>query len=373
MPLPSLYWKMLPEYTLNPNSRSSVNSLLDGIFTLFNSTTYIDGSPRTTGSGVAWTFFRTSSLTGGVTEAVYGYPPTMSVISQSVMFAGTASVINTSSFYYVPHSSSDARSIVTNSLYVAVQKHANWFEYRDWRTQAFFNSASGLTPFISSSGYAAIKAVEIPINTIRAWECGEAVAVTLDAYTTNSAFFIDSTTLISNVSTASTFAGIAGAIIDPLSENYTVDSEVDGRLYGIMTSGRLIHKSFLSQSFVTIPQFASTDMNGTGSVPKFVVYKPNSSERYNISLLSSVVTNTYTTKISGNVVTFPMFYKISGSAADSISGSNRFIGKLRNINILGFGAATGDSFQVSSSIIGYSIGSCDFATLNALFLPSQNY
>ncbi len=372
MPLPDLYWKMLPEYTLNPNSRSNVDGLLDGIFTLFNSNTYIDGSPRVTGSGVAWTFFRTSSLLGGVTEAVYGYPPTMSVMSQSVMFAGTASLISTASFYYVPHSSSDARSIVTNSLYVAVQKYANCFEYRDWKTQAFFNSASGLTPFISSSGYAAIKAIEIPINTIRAWECGEAVAVTLDAYTTNSIFELQSP-FLSSVSTASTFAGIAGAILNPQSENTTFDCESDGRLYGILTSGRLIARSFISQSSV-LPQFTSTDMSGTGSVPKCLVYKPNSNERYYASVLNpNRIMNMVSNKVSGKIPTFPIYYKISGSTADSISGSNRFLGRLRNINQLGYGSATGTSFQVSSSIVGYSIGSADFATYNALFLPSQNY
>jgi hypothetical protein len=288
------------------------------------------------------------------------------------MFAGTASLISTASFYYVPHSSSDAKSIVTNSLYVAVQKYANWFEYRDWKTQAFFNSGSGLTPFISSSGYAAIKAIEIPINTIRVWECGEAVAVTLDAYTTNSVYFLP-TTLLSSVSTASTFAGIAGAILDPQSENTTFDCESDGRLYGVLTSGRLIARSFISQSS-TLPQFTSTDMSGTGSVPKFVVYKPNSNERYYASVLhTDRIMHIFASKPSGRIPTFPIFYKISGSTTDSISGSNRFLGKLRNVYQLGYGSATGDSLQVSSSIIGYSIGSCDFATYNALFLPSQNY
>ena len=76
-------WKFLPPYTVPIVSQSRVDGLLDGIFFLFNTSSYADGTARVTGSGVAWSFYRTSSVDSGSvlgpTAVVYGYPATMRV------------------------------------------------------------------------------------------------------------------------------------------------------------------------------------------------------------------------------------------------------------------------------------------------------
>ena len=151
-------WKFLPPYVVPLFSQSRVDGLLNGIWTLFNTSSYADGSARITGSGVAWTFFRTSSADSasviGPTAVVYGYPPTMSVMSQSVIFAGTASAPTA-----LP-TMAPAGTFTANGLYLAIQKQANAFQYRNWLSGSIFNSGSsginqgGLAR--SSSGFAPI-------------------------------------------------------------------------------------------------------------------------------------------------------------------------------------------------------------------------
>jgi hypothetical protein len=196
-------------------SSSKVEGLLDSIFTAFQATSYMDGTARTTGSGVAWTFLRTSSFDAsptarGVTAVVYGYPTTMSVISQSVIFAGTGSALSSSlnpaiaTHYYDRGSSPFTASV----LYMALQKQANWSQYNNWLSPigAIFNSGSSGTN-INKSGSGLIN-LFIPnsvaiggavgniynansIEKIYIWECGEAVSIALfssSSITSNSIF-----------------------------------------------------------------------------------------------------------------------------------------------------------------------------------------
>ena len=230
--LPPLSWKYIDQYAIPQISQSSVNGWLDGIFTLFNRTTYADGTSRVTGSGVAWSFFRTSSFVNGVTDAVYGYPPTMSIVSQSVIFAGTAS-----STTIIPTMSSTflTNTYVTNSLYVALQKNSNWKAYTHWTSASIFNSSSVNINTVSSSGYSLLVKNEIisqsVCDLIQAWESGEAIFVALKStgsYIGNPNQSIYTTNNKNNLSLV-----IAGAFIDSLSDDTTYDSEVDGRIYGV--------------------------------------------------------------------------------------------------------------------------------------------
>jgi hypothetical protein len=97
MSLTALQWRMLPEYfmpisgTVGTVSQSIVNdriSILNGIYTSFTSSIYHDGSPRIAGSN-GWLFFKSGSNLekDGGTNVVYGYPPTITRISQSIIFA----------------------------------------------------------------------------------------------------------------------------------------------------------------------------------------------------------------------------------------------------------------------------------------------
>lgn len=228
MPLPKLTWKMLPKVQLFPFSQSAQNPpiYLDGIFNLFNSNVYADGSPRVTGSGLAWTFYRTSSVdsgsTIGVTAAIWGYPPTMSVISQSVIFAGSASIPNPTPLV------GSGQTYAANTVYVAIQKYANPLQYRSWISASVLNSGSSGLNTVSSSGYqTALSPSAGPNAYLQAWECQEAIVVA----------FSPTSSAIST--TANTSLIFAGAIVDPeISSNpNNIFAETDGRLYGVIGNG----------------------------------------------------------------------------------------------------------------------------------------
>jgi hypothetical protein len=335
-------WKFLPPYTVPITSQSRVEGLLDGIFFLFNTSSYADGTARVTGSGVAWSFYKTSSIINGVTEVVYGYPATMSVMSQSVIFAGSASVPTIS----LPAMTVNA-SFVANSLYVAVQKQANWSQYRSWLSGSIFNSGSSGVNTGSlaktGSGFAPIIGASVTgIGTINAWECGESVAIA--CHTTSS----------TATATALSFAGIAGAFIDPESGDTTVDSEIDGRLYAVVTSGVVVGLTFLS---------LTTDFlnhSATAANSKFVYIQPNSDNKIIINLLETRTLTYLSISNRGSLISFPMYVK---------DASNRFIGRLREIEAIR-NSVSGYVLRTSSSDLGYVIGASNAAAANAVMLTA---
>jgi len=335
-------WKFLPPYVVPLFSQSRVDGLLNGIWTLFNTSSYADGSARVTGSGLAWTFFRTSSADSasviGPTAVVYGYPPTMSVMSQSVIFAGTASA-PTALPTMVP-----GGSFVANGLYLAIQKQANSFQYRSWLSGSIFNSGSsginlgGLAR--SSSGFAPIMTTMTAIGIIHAWECQDSVAVA--CYTTSSG----------NTANALTFAGIAGAFVDPESVDTVQDAETDGRLYSVATSGVTVGTTFLA---------STTDFlnhNATAASSKFVTYQPNTDNRIALFTVDQRTMSYLNTTPSGRIITFPMYVRDNNS---------RFIGRLREIEAMR-NAASGYIFRSGSVDAGYSLGSTNLAVQNSVFL-----
>jgi len=335
-------WKFLPPYTVPITSQSRVEGLLDGIFFLFNTSSYADGTARVTGSGVAWSFYKTSSIINGVTEVVYGYPATMSVMSQSVIFAGSASAPTIS----LPAMTVNA-SFVANSLYVAVQKQANWSQYRSWLSGSIFNSGSSGVNTGSlaktGSGFAPIIGASVTgIGTINAWECGESVAIA--CHTTSS----------TATATALSFAGIAGAFIDPESGDTTVDSEIDGRLYAVATSGVVVGLTFLS---------LTTDFlnhNATAANAKFVFIQPNSDNKIILNLLETRTLTYLSISNRGSLISFPMYVK---------DASNRFIGRLREIESIR-NSVSGYVLRTSSSDLGYVIGASNAAAANAVMLTA---
>jgi hypothetical protein len=335
-------WKFLPPYTVPITSQSRVDGLLDGIFFLFNTSSYADGTARVTGSGVAWSFYKTSSIINGVTEVVYGYPATMSVMSQSVIFAGSASAPTIS----LPAMTTNA-SFVANALYVAVQKQANWSQYRSWLSGSIFNSGSSGVNTGSlaktGSGFAPIIGASITgIGVINAWECGESVAIA--CHTTSS----------TATATALSFAGIAGAFIDPESGDTTVDAEIDGRLYAVATSGLVVGLTFLS---------LTTDFlnhSATAGNSKFVFIQPNSDNKIALNLLETRTITYLTTSPRGSLISFPLYVK---------DVTNRFIGRLREIEAIR-NSVSGYVLRTSSSDLGYVVGASNAAAANAVMLTA---
>lgn len=339
MSLYSFNWKFLPPYTIPIVSQSRIDGVLDSIYATFTSPTYADGTSRISGSGVAWSFNKTSSVISasvvGVTTAVWCYPATMSVLSQSVMFMGTASAPA-----ILPTMATNA-TFTANGLYVALQKYANPFEYRLFNSSSLFNSGSSGTSRISSSGFAPIMQTFSSIGTIHAWECQEAIAVALSI--TGSA-----------VATALTFGGLAGAFVDPESTNTTVDCEIDGNLYGVATSGTTIGTTFLN----TTTDFLNHNVTAGNS--KFVIYYPGTDVvKATAALVEVRNMNSLILSPKGSLIGFPNYVK------DFVNG--RFLGRLREIESIR-NSQTGMVFRTTGSDIGYAMGSSNIASLNAVML-----
>ena len=340
MPLYPFKWKFLPPYTVPIVSQSRIEGVLNSITATFNSPTYADGTSRISGSGVAWSFRSTSSVDSGsvrgVTTAVWCYPATMSILSQSVMFMGTASAP-----LLLPSMTTNA-TFAANGLYVAVQKYANPFQYKTFNSSSLFNSGSSNSSSISSSGFAPIYQTATNVGIVYAWECQEAIAIAF------------SQTSSGGVVTALTFGAIAGAFVDPESTNTTVDCEIDGNLYGIATSGTTIGTTFLN---------STTDFlnhNATAGSSKFVIYYPGTDAvKATAGLVEQRNMNSLLLSPKGSLIGFPNYVK------DFVNG--RFLGRLREIESIR-NSQTGMVFRTTGSDIGYAMGSSNVASLNAVML-----
>lgn len=395
-------------------SSSRVDGLLDSIFTAFQATSYMDGTARTTGSGVAWTFLRTSSFDAsptvrGVTAVVYGYPPTMSVISQSVIFAGTGSALSSSlnpamgTHYYDRGPAPFTASI----LYMALQKQANWSQYNNWLSPigAIFNSgSSGTNTNKSGSGLLQLfipNSVAIggaagniynanSIEKIYIWECGEAVSIALFSSSSITSSQAGNFITTVNTTSGSIYAGIAGAYIDPESTNTTVDAEVDGKLYGIAATGVPIgggSRAAYSGGPIAISfemvwmsagatggyhaDFLSHDV-GYGqlhpNLNKALYYVPGTDQKRYMTLLNSNTMGlpSYTPK--GFLPSNPLYYFDGTSIGIGNPGGNgKFLGRLREIEAIK-GAPSGMTYRSGSVDYGYTLGgSTNFATQAILF------
>ena len=378
MPIPRNTWKSLPLYIIPPTgiiaamSASRVEGILDSIFTVFQSSTYSDGSPRVTGSGVAWTFLRTSSLgiTNGVTDAVWGYPATMSMMSQSVIFAGTGS--STPS----PLIGLNALTFQNNQLYVAIQKQANWSQYRNWCSASIFNSGSSGINSVSHSGFFAVNnsitrdSDTDRIYSINAWECGESVALAIN----------NRDSLYARVNPPTLVAGgtmnywgplpvIAGAFIDPLSSDTTVDAEDDGRLYSLTTTNvgigyfNAVQTSSVYQlNFYTNPNEFLRHVSQSAFYSKFVTFTPKTTNTVPIYLAENVWTSYNTTTPRGQTV--PLALTVLEK------NTNRFIGKFRDIVAIK-NSYSGYTITSGSVELGYTLGSSPIAIGNVLMFLAR--
>jgi hypothetical protein len=180
---------------------ATVAAVLDALYTLGTAVTYADATTRTPGSGSAWTWSRYQNAS--VTEACYATPPT-ETLGLRVILAGAASLPSPSPTMATP----DAAG--ANVLNCNIVKNAGSF--------ASWNAAS---PFTSGQtfGYWRVWATAAGVGTVRLYEGTEAVLVLIET------------------ASAATYGAILGAILDSESTDLVSDSESDGKLYGIITSG----------------------------------------------------------------------------------------------------------------------------------------
>ncbi len=225
---------------------------MNGIFDLFNTGSYYDGSVRTTGSNSAWRFFR--SVNGVTTEAVYGYPPFITAMSQSVIFAGVSSLGRLPKL--IPGSVTASTSL-TNSLLLGTAINAGNIIH--WTSASvFFTGSNSIASASSFTGYGVLSGTP-PSNTrtsrIYAWESQEAVALQL----------VESSSV-----GGGTFCGLAGGFIDPESSG-SLDSFIDGRIYGVATSAVTSSVTFLN---ITTDFFSNVSNLTSVNFPKFAYVTP---------------------------------------------------------------------------------------------------
>ena len=214
MSLPALQWRKLPTRNLSYITGSTITStiLLNAIYDIMTGSVYSDGSSRVMGSNSAWqTPFK--FVTGSNTEAVGIFPPTLTVMSQSVIFSGT-NVTGASSSAF-PTTMSFEVFYTSSCIHVACVKNAASASFTQWTSAFPFGSGS------SSTGYARFKNLSglNKSSNITIYESKEAIA----AFTYD--YVNDVTNLI-----------VAGSIIDPEQTSTSIDAELDGRLYGAILS-----------------------------------------------------------------------------------------------------------------------------------------
>jgi len=332
MSLTALNWKRLPNYTIPSVSGSSINGILDSIFTLFTTGSYYDGTPRTTGSNSAWRFFKFAPTS--VTEAVYGYPPTITSISQSVIFAGTGSV-PTVLPKMVPNSATTTAAIA-NCLLLGTSINSSTILH--WTSQSIFVSGSNTSNSTSSfSGYGILSGTA-PTTTgtkfLYGWECQEAIA-----------FQVVETSSFGG----GAYCGLAGAFIDPESSDRTVDSFTDGRIYGVATTGTTSSVTFLNLT----NDFLNHNVASVNSSKFAYLQPPTSSITCSVRTLNLVEQRNLDFRFVASSSKVPM---LNQYVKDLTNGY--FIGRLREIKaIRSFQSAL--TYRSSSIDIGYTLAARD--------------
>lgn len=339
MSLSPLQWRKLPVRVIATGSIST-SYFLDTIYDMLTGSVYHDGTARSAGVGSAWQN-PTKYITGSNTEAVYCSPPLATELSQSVIFSAknTTGAVTSATPAVVTNETAYAAGVI----HAAIVKYATG-SFTQWTSTFPFGSSS------YSSGYARlVKAADFTTGEkVIIYESTEAIAVV--AY---------------NPSTPANNAVIAGAIIDPEQSGSAYDTETDGRVYGIATSGTAttgvtgISSTFLTDALDT-PQGSlfnhSTSANGASAgYSRFVIFTPNFTSLSTISMernLANVYTATYTT-LSGRLVQAPI--RCYGRA------TSNFIGRLRDITITRPILSNQIVKDGSNNIVGFTLSTSEAA------------
>jgi len=356
MSLQPLQWRKLPVRTI-PNARPTASYVLNTIYDMLTGSLYHDGSTRTLGSGSAWQM-PTKFVTGSNTEAVYVFPGFQTAISQSVIFVSRGQIGASSSFSF-PSTVIYENSFSSSFIYIACVKNAS-ASFTQWTSIYPFGSGSafsGYAPFAQTNQISANHKIVL-------YESKEALAV----------YMYDTT----KVSTAT--LGFAGAIIDPEQSGSSADTEIDGRLYAVATSGVAPNsgsQSGLTPSFVSenggeqriIFQHSTSASTGTVAYPRFVYFSPNTTTGLAVSSTKKNDTNypnnlTYSnyTTLSGKLVRTPVYCH----ALPVQSGT--FLGRLRDISVIRQMPSNAVVRDSSNNILGYSFGYTETTASQAMLL-----
>lgn len=297
-------------------------TVLDVIYTLGLAATYADGSARTPGSGSAWTWERFQNI--GVTEAAYATPPT-NTLTQKVIIAGTTTAPGGGFTLLSPDT-----TIAGNQLHVGIQKNAG-----------AFSAWNSTTPFTSGqfSNYWRIWPTSAGAANVYMWESTEGIVVLIGT-------------------SSSMYGFIAGAILDPEGGDLVNDSETDGKVYGMITSGIT---AVISNTFWSTASAVWMFHNSASSGAHAGIFTPGTAAILTMTSGSSMpAANTVTAmkSRSGRYARSPIFMR--GAA---VAPNDNFFGRLRNIMMMSL-AKTPQSIAG----VGYVVGASAALDKDALFL-----
>jgi len=364
MSLQPLEWRKLPTRILPANITATSSYFLNTIYDILTGSLYSDGSTRVIGSGSAWQT-PTKFVTGSNTEALYIFPGFQTAISQSVIIASksrtgalsTATVpVITGSRVINDTASGGANVLSTSSLYGAVVKNASG-SFTQWTSLYPFGSGS------YSTGYAPITTLPAAGDKITIYESKEAIAI------------------ITQTAVASAQIFIAGAIIDP-EQSISADTEIDGRLYGIVSAAELksatngnysvasYTTSFLTDAGAYSPFTNNYDYNDTflgtpgyQRYSKFVAFRPQLNAWLTINAEKFLVDRFATSNPTDINIETPL-------RCYATSASNNFVGRLRDIVAIK-NRTNGETLRnPNNRIVGYTISSVETAQNHAVCLKS---
>jgi len=304
---------------------------------MFTGSLYSDGSTRVIGSGSAWkNAFKFT--TGSFTEAVCIFPPTETVMSQSVIIAGKSGTPSSSA---TPPSMKDAQSWSGNLVDITITcaKNAASQSFTQWTSLYPFGSAS------YSLGYAqwCSNPLSFTKNTsLTIYESKEAISI-----------------ITYDINADTTNAAIAGAIIDPEQNVTGSDAELDGRLYGVVVSG---YTSKINSGFWTTEAGASTFLNHVGGTNygKFMTFVPQVNSTGSAVDATKYTSDRYQyTTLSGKLGDAPVYCTTQGTFT--------FLGRLRDMTVTtNLPSNIVVRSSTSGSIFGYTLGASEQSSNDTL-------
>ena len=322
MSLPHLEWRYVGSRVF---PSATVASVLDNVYSLGTTGSYVDGTTRIQGTGSAWSFTGKTFVSSSVTEAVWCTSPSGST-DQTILMAGSA--INPPAG---PAMASPDTAVI-NRLMVNMAMSSGSVNWTDNQP------ISGATNF----GYWKAWPTTAGTGSVHMWESKEVLAI-----------------IVANSTGNSTYGFIAGAIIDPESTDI-VDSEADGRLYGILTSGgAAIQNNFNTTNASTIflgSHGTANDVNHGG------IFVPRGSTILTCRRLVTVWISdsaSYRTR-SGK------FYREPINIHAQLTPTH-LLGRLRDITLCADGR-TGQKLTEGVETIGYLFGTSTTTVSEQIFL-----
>ena len=344
MSLPALNWRKLPTRTLPIGTDASVSNILNNVYDMLTGSFYYDGSARVTGSDSAWKNvgrFITGSGTGSNTEAVYCYPPTQTVMSQSIVIAGVNVVGAKTSTGNIALCTNNA-AIGVGDFMVASIKNAGTFSSWSTGSNGFGagSNSTGVGTFMASGSLS----TATQANKIVIYESKEAMAL-----------------FINRVGGALTWGFVVGAIVDPEQTITSVDAEADNRIYGFSVSDPNVGDG-IGTTFQAAGSTTFLEHGTSAAVSRMVSFIPQSSTTriMSVNKLGSPPSNYVTS--GGKLV------RTSLTVLQGIESSKGiFLGRLRDMTMVRPMQHNLVVRDGSNNIVGFTAGASETAANDTLF------